>query len=130
MEELKKSNEFQHPPLYIALMKLYKQYYQKHQHLPKLFRISTGERILEEITDSMKIVVISNFYKKERDKRGYIQTLLMELRGKIELLKAYILLGWEMKFFSDGYTGELQERLEEISKQCYAWQAFIEKQYK
>lgn len=128
MEPAKENKEFQHPPLYIALMRLYKLYYQKHQHLPKLFRISTGEKFLEEITESMKIVVIANFYKKDKNKLPYIQQMLMQLRGKIELLKAYVLLGWEMKFFSDGYTHELQERLEEISKQCHAWQVYIEKQ--
>ncbi|GAB4454311.1 MAG: hypothetical protein OHK0036_17800 [Bacteroidia bacterium] len=123
------AKEFQHPPIYIGLMKLYKQYYQKHQHLPKLFRISTGEKMMEEITESMKIVVIANFYKKDKEKIHFIKELLMQLRGKIELLKAYVLLGWEMKFFSDGFTNDLMERLEEISKQCYAWQVYIEKQY-
>lgn len=120
------TTEFSHPPLFIALLKLYKQYYGLHQNLPKLFRVTIGERIMQELSEAMKLVVMANFHKKNEVNKSEIMNWLLELRGKVELIKAYFLIGWEMKFISHGFYAVVSDKLEEISKQGYSWSKWME----
>ena len=123
-------NEFSHPPLFIDFLKLYKQYYKAHQNLPKLFRVTIGERIMEELSEAMKLIVMANFNKKNKIQMEESQKFVLSLRGKTELLKAYFLIGWEMKFISHGLFADISEKLEAISKQAYSWSEWFQKQIK
>lgn len=123
-------SEFSHPPLFIDFLKLYKQYYKVHQNLPKLFRVTIGERIMNECSEAMKLIVMANFNRKNKVQIEDSQKFLLELRGKVELLKAYFLIGWEMKFISTGFYAEVNEKLETISKQAYSWSEWFHKQIK
>ena len=58
------------------------------------------------------------------------QKFVLSLRGKTELLKAYFLIGWEMKFISHGLFADISEKLEAISKQAYSWSEWFQKQIK
>jgi len=122
--------EFSHPPLFIGFLKMYKQYYNMHQNLPKLFRVSIGEHILLEMAEAMKLIVMANFNKKNQERAEETAHFILTLRGKIEVLKAYFLVGWEMKFFSHGFYADVNDKLEDISKQAYSWGAWLEKQKK
>lgn len=119
---------FSHPPLFIDFLKLYKKYYKIHQNLPKLFRVTIGEHIMEELSDGMKLIVMANFNRKNAVQIDESKKFLLSLRGKIELLKAYFLIGWEMKFISHGFFSEINDALEIISKQAYSWSEWFEKQ--
>ena len=124
------ATEFSHPPLFIALLKLYKQYYGLHQNLPKLFRVTIGEHILLEMAEAMKLIVMANFNKKYPQRTEETSQMVLTLRGKIEVLKAYFLIGWEMKFISHGFYALVNDKMEEISKQAYSWGAWLDKQKK
>ncbi|HQJ59299.1 MAG TPA: hypothetical protein PLT90_05540, partial [Bacteroidales bacterium] len=77
----------------------------------------------------IEIAVLVNFNKNTS--KNYIDKnieQLLDLRGKIELLKAYAQISWEIKFISHGFFAQYYDRLEKISKQAIAWQNwFIKK---
>lgn len=112
--------QFKHPKIFYDLLSVYKMYYGIHKNLPKIFRVTVGSYIMEELSEGMKIVVMSNIKKNEEDfEQGY--KLLKNLRGRVEVLRAYFLIAWEMKFISHGAFAELNEKLEEISKEVVGW---------
>lgn len=127
-EQAKTVDEFKHPPLFIELLKLYKEYYRVYPNQPKLFRVSIGERIMEELAEALKLVVMANFNKKNESIWQESEKYLLILRGKNELLKAYFLIAWEMKCISHGFYGVVSERLEEIGRQTYNWSQWLKKQ--
>lgn len=51
---------FKQPLVYDALLLLYRTYWVTHRHLPRAFRMTTGEAILQEITDCIKQVILAN----------------------------------------------------------------------
>ncbi|TAL57640.1 MAG: four helix bundle protein [Bacteroidetes bacterium] len=109
------------------LLFAFKQWYGMHQHLPKLFRITISTKMLEALSECMELCVMINFSRKTEKEKEELNTRLLELRGKIELLKAYALVSWEMKFISHGFYGQYSERLENISKQAASWHAWFVK---
>ncbi len=75
---------------------------------------------MEELAEGMKIVVMANIKKNEEDyEQGY--KLLKILRGRIEVLRAFFLIAWEMKFVSHSFFLEVSDSLEEISKETVGW---------
>jgi hypothetical protein len=85
-----------------------------------------GEYIMAELTQSMKIVVEANIKKSKEDyKRGSV--LLKDLRARIEILKAYFLIAWEMKFVSHHFFADINDGLEEVSKQASKWHDWFER---
>jgi len=124
------STEFQHPPIIMDLLFAYKQWYGMHEHLPKLFRITISTKMLEALSECIELCVIINFGKRAGKELETSREKLLELRGKIELLKAYSLVSWEMKFISHGLFADISEKLEAISKQAYSWSEWFQKQIK
>lgn len=122
--------KFKHPPIIMDLLFCFKQWYGMHQHLPKLFRITISTKMLEAISECIELCVIINFGKKSGNELAIGREKLLELGGKIELLKAYALVSWEMKFISHGFYGQYSERLENISKQSAAWHGWFVNKFK
>jgi len=123
------STEFQHPPIIMDLLFAYKQWYGMHEHLPKLFRITISTKMLEALSECIELCVIINFGKRAGKELETSREKLLELRGKIELLKAYSLVSWEMKFISHGFYGQYSERIENISKQAASWHGWFIKKF-
>jgi len=124
-----KTEEYKHPPIVMDMVIAYKNWYGMHQHLPKLFRVTISTDMLDTLSQCIEIAVLVNFNKNAND-NYLLQNIekLLDLRGKIELLKAYAQISWEMKFISHGFFAQYYERLEKISKQAIAWQnLFIKK---
>jgi hypothetical protein len=111
------------------LLFAFKQWYGIHQHLPKLFRITISTKMMEVLSECIEMAVVINFGKKTGKELEIGREKLLELRGKIELLKAYALVSWEMKGISHGFYAQYSERLQIISKQAAAWHGwFVKKQ--
>ena len=121
-------NYYKHPKIFADFLTLYKKYYSAHRNLPKIFRVTVGTEIMREMSDSMKLITLANFRKNSRE--DYEEGLhhIKNLRGKVEIIKAYFLIAWEMKFISHNFYADILERIEEISKQAAAWGAWFEKQ--
>lgn len=119
---------FHHPPIVLDLMRAYKQWYGLHAHLPKLFRITISTNVLKELSSCIEQSVQINFSVKHAGTKQKLIEELLCLRGKIELLKSYVHISYEMKYISHGYYLNYMERIENISKQAASWQKWIEKQ--
>ena len=50
---------------------------------------------------------------------------IRNLRARIEVLKSYFLMAWEMEFISHGFYIVLLEKIEEISKQASKWEIYL-----
>ena len=120
------ANNFSHPKIFYDLLVIYKKYYSIHKNLPKIFRVTMGEYIMEELSKCMKIVVMANLKKSKED---YIKSakLLKNLRVRIEILKSYFLIAWDMKFVSHQFFADIDDRLEEISKEASSWHNWFER---
>ena len=61
---------------------------------------------MEELSKCMKIVVMANLKKSKED---YIKSakLLKNLRVRIEILKSYFLIAWDMKFISHQFFADI-----------------------
>jgi len=120
--------KFSHPKIFSDFLTIYKEYYLVHKHLPKIFRVTSGEYIMAELTQCMKTVVMANL---KRSREDYKQScgLLKDLRVRIEILKVYFLLAWEMKFISHQFFADINDRLEEVSKEAAKWHNWFEKSF-
>lgn len=121
-------SDYNHPKIFADFLILFKKYYSTHSNLPKIFRITIGTEIMREMSESMKLITLANL--KKNNKEDYKEALgyIKNMRGKIEIIKTYFLIAWEMKFISHGFYADILERIEEISKQAAAWGIWLEKQ--
>lgn len=120
------ANNFSHPKIFYDLLVIYKKYYSIHKNLPKIFRVTMGEYIMEELSKCMKIIVKANLKKSKEDYKKSAK-LLKNLRVRIEILKSYFLIAWDMKFISHQFFADINDRLEEISKEASSWHNWFER---
>lgn len=59
---------FKHPKVYADLVTFYAVFWPIHQALPRGFRYTSGEQILEEITTCIRAVIHANFSDKKCSK--------------------------------------------------------------
>ena len=85
-----------------------------------------GEYIMGELSKCMKIVVMANFKKSKEDYKKSAK-LLKNLRVRIEILKSYFLIAWDMKFISHQFFSDINDRLEEVSKEASSWNDWFER---
>ena len=118
---------FKHPQIFTDLLTLSQMYYPMHHNLPKPFRYAVGERILAELAECMRLVVLANSVDKgcglERAKGA---TYVRQVRAGVEVIRGWVLLGWKLKLLSHGAIAELGARLESISRQAARWQQWLD----
>ncbi len=117
--------QFRHPKIFMDVLTVYKMYYHKHEALPKIFRVTIGTEIMKEISSCLRLIVLANLKRVTKEDFADSYQSVKELRGAIELIKSYFLIGWEMKFFSHGFYIQLMTKLEEVSKQAATWSQWI-----
>lgn len=119
---------FKHPQIFSDLLMFYKRYYPIHAGLPKPFRFTTGECILNETTACLKQVTLANQCRKDEPAgRARAVEALGELRASIEVIRSYLLVAWQLKLLSHGGLHELTGTLESVSKQAARWQQWFER---
>jgi hypothetical protein len=99
--------QFRHPKIFMDVLTVYKMYYHKHEALPKIFRVTIGTEIMKEISSCLRLIVLANLKRVSKEDFADSYQSVKELRGAIELIKSYFLIGWEMKFFSHGFYIQL-----------------------
>ncbi|MDT7524392.1 four helix bundle protein [Rhodoferax sp. TBRC 17198] len=118
---------FKHPQIFADLLSLCQLYYPMHNNLPKPFRYAVGDRILSELAECLRLVVLANAVDKQsqlgrRDGAAYVR----QVRAGIEVIRGFLLLGWKLKLVSHGALTEFGIRLEAISRQAARWQQWFE----
>jgi hypothetical protein len=119
---------YKHPKIFADFLILFKEYYGVHKNLPKIFRVTIGTEIMREMSESMKLIILANLKKKNKEEYKEGLDYVKNLRGRIEVIKAYFLIAWEMKLISHSFYANILERTGEISKQAAAWGVWFEEQ--
>ena len=119
---------FKHPKIYSDTVKFYRNYWFAHQNLPKVFRQTTGEQILLEITACLGCVAAANFASK-KDEEARLRAIgqLIHMRERLEVIRAFLILAWELKAVSHNTLSDLNVRLDELGKQATSWQQWFER---
>ncbi|MDK9773968.1 four helix bundle protein [Vibrio sp. B181a] len=120
---------FRHHRIYYDLQKLYKLYWGQHQHLPRAFRFTTGEQILNELTQSIRCSVQANLYGKLKTGKRKAFEWLFELNANLDVVQSLLMLAWELKFLSHGALVLLTEQLELIQRQVVGWRKWFQSQF-
>ena len=117
---------FKHPQIYSDTIRLHKVYWRFHQHLPKAFRLTTGEQILREITTCLGCVASANFVNKaDSEARRNAARQLGIMRERLEVIRACLILAWELQALSHHGLAELNGKLDELGKQATRWQQWF-----
>lgn len=119
--------EFKHPQIFADVLTLLQLYYPMHNNLPKPFRFAVGERILDELAECLRLIVLANAVDK-KSVAGCADgaALLRRIRAGVEVVRGFLLLAWKLKFVSHGALTELSARLMAISKQAARWEQWFE----
>jgi len=119
--------EFKHPQIFADVLTLLQLYYPMHNNLPKPFRFAVGERILDELAECLRLIVLANAVDK-KSVAGCADgaALLRRIRAGVEVVRGFLLLAWKLKFVSHGALTELSARLMAISKQAARWEQWFD----
>ena len=119
--------EFKHPQIFSDVLTLTQIYYPMHNNFPKPFRFAVGERILEELAECLRLIVLANAVDK-RSLPGCAEgaALVRRVRAAVEVVRGFLLLAWKLKFVSHGGLVELSTRMEAISRQAARWQQWFD----
>lgn len=97
-----------------------------HKHLPKPFRMTTGEMILHDITGCIKGVILANCVDKQVvAQRELAASHLGMVRADLVVVRGLLTVGWNMTFISHGAFMTLTTKLDEIEKQITRWQCWF-----
>lgn len=118
--------ESKHPQIFSDVITVFEMYYRIHDGMPKSFKITVGEKVLDRLSNAMHLIVLANNVdKKTKVGREQGSLYLAHLRGDIEIALAFILLGWKLRFVSNAVMAELSERFENISYQALRWEKWF-----
>jgi len=94
---------------------------------PGIARFTTGESILTEISQCLKLVTLAanQCNKNDAIARAKGSESLGHLRVSIEVIRSYLLVAWQLKLLSHGGLHELTGVLESVSKQAARWQQWF-----
>lgn len=117
---------FKHPQLYSDTIGFHKTYWRVHQNFPKAFRLTTGEQILREITSCLGCVAAANFVdKSSEDGRLHATHQLGLMRERLEVIRAFLVLAWQLKALSHHDMADLNARLDGLGRQATRWQQWF-----
>ena len=115
--------EFEHPKIFSDALDFCKIYYPIHQNFPKPFRYSVGVKVLDEIAQTLRYIVLANAVDKATQEGLMLGAdYVRHVRSSIAVIRGFIMLAWHMKFLSHGALSELGSRMESMSKQAARWE--------
>lgn len=91
-----------------------------------MFKYTTGEQILNELTRCICFSVQANLYGKSNDSLLRALDLLLELSALLETIHSLLMLAWELKFLSHGALVSLTELIANISRQVVGWRKWFQ----
>lgn len=119
--------EYKHPQIFSDMAVLFEMYYRIHEGMNKSFRVAVSDKVLGEIADAMRLAVLANGVEKKTTQGRHTGTEhIATLRSHIEVARALVLLGWKLRFVSNGAMAELSERFENIVTQANKWERWME----
>jgi hypothetical protein len=114
--------EFKHPPIFADVLTLCQVYMPVLQNFPKPFRMSVGQQILDELAACVRAIVLANAVNKTTAQgRNEGAQHVRQLRASVEVVRAFLLMAWKLKYLSHGVLADLSARLEAIARQAARW---------
>lgn len=103
-------------PIIQRLTAVYKLWHEIMPSLPKTSRYTLGEKLDGLLLEIMDLMYTASFLPREQ-KPQYLQKAV----GKLDLLKFFIQLLWEIKSLDNKHFVALSEPLEEIGRMLGGW---------
>lgn len=97
-----------------------------HNTLHKTFRFTTGEQVLRELGDCIGLCAGVTFAAKTvLEQRRQCAAHLEELRSRLEVVRAYCTLAWELKSLSHNSMAQLNAQLDVCGRQTVQWRQWL-----
>lgn len=103
-------------PIIQRLISAYKLWHECLSHIPKTARYTLGEKIDAVFADTIEFVFIASYASGER--KGLA---LGKATAKLDLLKFFLQISWEIKALDNKKYIALSEPLSEIGKMLGGW---------
>lgn len=120
------TRESKHPQIFSDIVVLFEIYYRIHEGMPKSFRVAVSEKVLDRLSSAMHFIILANNVdKKTKIGREKGVSNILHLKAEIEIAWSFVLLGWKLKFVSNGAMAQLSERFENIISQALKWEKWF-----
>ncbi len=120
------TRESKHPQIFSDIVVLFEIYYRIHEGMPKSFRVAVSEKILDRLSNAMHFIILANNVdKKTKIGREKGVSNILHLKAEIEIAWSFVLLGWKLKFVSNGAMAQLSEQFENIISQTLKWEKWF-----
>ena len=91
-------------------------------HIAKAHRQTIAQKIDTELLETLSSSFRAAYLKDDR-KINAIESALTRL----DLVKFFLIIGWEMKILTDGQYAQISEHLIEASKMLVGWRDYVQK---
>lgn len=120
---------YKHPEIFSNVPEITKIYYGVRANMPRLFRISFGEGILDALSAIMRLfILVKTTNKASLTERTEASRLLRKMRARVEGLWGFLMAGWSFMTISHEHNGALTIQLEIIPKQATKRQGWFERE--
>ncbi|MBI1956994.1 MAG: diversity-generating retroelement protein Avd [Candidatus Niyogibacteria bacterium] len=109
-------------PILQKFISAYKLWNEFVTHFPKKSRYTLGEKIDSLFVDTIELLFTAGYLSKEQ-KLPYLQ----RANGKLDLLKFFLQIAWELKAIDNKKYIALSKQLDEIGKMLGGWMRGIQK---
>jgi hypothetical protein len=110
-------------PIIQRFISVYKLWDEFKNHFPKKSKYTLGEKIDYLFIDTIELLFTASYLNKEQ-KLPYLQ----KASGKLDLLKFFLQIAWEIKAIDNKKYILLSEQLNEIGKMLGGWTRGIQKE--
>lgn len=105
------------------LVAIYKLWHKYLPHFPKTSRYTLGEKIDSLFVEIVEYIVIASYLSKQ-EKLPYLKKGLV----KLDVLKFFLQVAWEIKALDNKKFIELSERLVEVGRMLGGWNKQLSKE--
>ncbi|MGD1003047.1 MAG: four helix bundle protein [Minisyncoccia bacterium] len=103
-------------PVVVRLIEVYKVWHEFMPNMAKTSRFTLGQKIDDLFIETTELIFLASHLTKEQ-KVPYLQ----KASAKLDLLKLFIQISWEIKAIDNGKFITLSEPLEEVGKMLGGW---------
>lgn len=95
----------------------YKLWHNTLPHMPRLTRHSLGQQISHLFVEVIELILTAGFAGREQK-----YPIIQKASVKLDTLKCFLQIGWQLKAFDNKKFAELSEPLAEAGKMLGGWQ--------
>lgn len=111
---------YSHTPIFQATYILTLAIYKASGNFKKEYKFTLGEQLKLLCHNLLDLIVLANITQEKRRE-------LEKLNVRLETLRIYLRLAFDLRAISAGLLGELNRQIEEIGKQIGGWQKWAAK---